>query len=240
MKKLFFLLLALPSLAMSQTKTVISVDRVFPKQDKVHEYEKALTAHALKFHKGDWAWRVYTVESGPDAGAYHIVEGPMSWDGLDHRGNLGEAHQSDYDKTVLPLTNADKGSTSYSVYREDLSSVKLTDYSDKISVNHVYTKPGYGPEMEELLKKLKKVWEAGGQSVAVYEASSSGAQQFIIVTRYKQGLKERETGFRKPMKERYDAANGAGSYDAYMQGVKNVVDHSWSELLFYHPELSSK
>ena len=76
--------------------------------------------------------------------------------------------------------------------------------------------------------------------MAVYEASSSGAPQFIVVARYKQGLKERATGFRKPMKERYTQANGENSWEAYIKGIKNTVDHSWSELLFYHPELSSK
>lgn len=240
MKKIIYLFFALPSLAFAQTKNVVSAERVFAKANMTHEYEKALTSHVQKYHKGDWAWRVYSIESGPDAGAYHIVEGPMSWDGLDKRGNLGEAHQMDYDKNVMPFTNADKGSTIYSTFREDLSTTALGNYSDKIVINHVYPKPGYADEMEDALKKLKKAWEAGGQTVAVYEASASGAPQYIIVNRYKQGLKERETGFRKPMKERYNAANGDGSWTAYQQSLKNMIDHSWSEMLFFHPELSSK
>jgi hypothetical protein len=238
MKKLLVLFCAVPCMVMAQQKNVVSVERVFPKPDKVHEYEKALTAHVQKYHKGDWSWRVYTVESGPDAGAYHIVEGPMSWSGLEKRGNLGDAHQSDYERTILPLTNAEKGTTGYSVYRADLSTVALTDYSSKIVINHVYPKPGYSEEMEEVIKKLKKTWEASGQSVAVFEVSASGAPQYAIVTRYKQGLKEREIGFRKPMKDRYNEANGIGAWDAYTQSVRNMVDHSWSEMLFYHPELS--
>ncbi|MDQ6756322.1 MAG: hypothetical protein M3004_05240 [Bacteroidota bacterium] len=240
MKKLFLLLFALPSLAMAQTKNVITVERVYPKQDKVQEYEKALASHVQKYHKGDWAWRVYTIETGPEAGGYHIVEGPMSWEGLDNRGNLGEAHQSDYNKGVSPFTNADKGSSMYVTYRPDLSTVQLTDYSNKIAITHIFPKPGYTDDMEDAIKKLKKAWEAGGQSVAVYEASSSGPQQYTFVYRYKQGLKERETGFRKPMKDRYNMANGDGSWNAYTQSVRNMIDHSWSEVLFFHPELSSK
>ena len=42
------------------------------------------------------------------------------------------------------------------------------------------------------------------------------------------------------MKERYTQANGENSWEAYTQGVRNAVDNTWSELLFYHPELSSK
>jgi len=240
MKKIIYLLLALPSLALAQTKNVVSADRVYAKGGMNRQYEKALTAHVQKYHKGDWAWRVYTVESGPESGAYHIVEGPMSWDGLDKRGDLGAAHQNDYNNTVLPFTNTDRGYTTYSTFREDLSTTALGNYSDKIVINHVYIKPGYSDEVEDVLKKLKKAWEAGGQTIAVYESSSSGAPQYAIVTRYKQGLKERETGFRKPMKDRYNTANGEGSWTAYQQSLKNMVDHSWSEMLFFHPELSSK
>ena len=146
---------------------------------------------------------------------------------------------TDWNMNVTTLLS-DRGSVSYSVYRADLSSVALTEYSNKIAINHVFYKPGYFEETEDIIKKFKKVWDASDQAVAVYEASSSGEPQFAIVTRYKQGLKERAIGFRKPMKERYNETNGANSWEEYIKGVKNVTDHSCSELLFYHPELSSK
>lgn len=240
MKRLiFFVLIALPFFSMAQNKDVVSVTRVFPKGDKVAAFEKALTAHAQKYHKGNWKWRVFTIESGPDAGGYHITEGPLSWDDVDTRGDLGKDHTADWNVNVAPLL-LDRASMSYSVYRGDLSSIALTEYSDKIAINHVYYKPGYFNEVEEIIKNLKKVWDTSDQAVAVYEASSSGEPQFTIVTRYKQGLKERTIGFRKPMKERYTQVNGENSWEAYIKGTRNTVDHSWSELLFYHPELSSK
>ena len=239
MKKLIFVFLALPLFAIAQDKNVISVNRVFPKADKVAAFEKALAAHAQKYHTGNWKWRVFTIESGPDAGGYHITEGPVSWDDIDTRGDLGKEHTADWNTNIAPLL-MDKTQMSYSVYRSDLSSIALTDYSDKIAINHVFYKPGTFDDVEDILKKLKKTWDASGPSVAVYEASSSGGPQFAIVTRYKQGLKERATGFRKPMKERYNQVNGENSWDTYVQGVKNTVDHSWSELLFFHAELSSK
>lgn len=239
MRKLLLVLIALPFFSFAQEKNVVHSDRVFPKQDKVQAFEKALTAHAQKYHTGNWKWRVFTVESGPDAGAYHIVEGPNSWDDIDTRGDLGKAHSADYAMNIAPLLS-DRGSTMYALYRADLSTVALTDYSNRIAINHVFPKPGYTDDVEDAIKKLKKAWEAGGQSVAVYEASSSGPQQFTLVTRYKQGLKERNMGFRKPMKERYIQANGDGSWDSFMKGLRTWEDHAWTELLFYHPELSSK
>lgn len=239
MRKILLVLLTLPLFALAQEKNVVSASRYFPKIDKVQQFEKALAAHAQTYHTGDVKWRVFTVESGPDAGAYHVVEGPTTWEATDSRGDLGKAHMENWMTTIQPLLS-DRGSNSYSVYRPDLSTVALGDYSDKIAINHVFPKPGYGGDLEEGIKKLKKAWEAGGQTVAVYESSSSGPAQFAMVTRYKHGLKERNTGFRPTMKERFIKSHGDKSWDEFIQLQRNAVDHSWSELLFYNAKLSSK
>jgi len=93
---------------------------------------------------------------------------------------------------------------------------------------------------EDLIKQLKTAWMANGTTVAVYAASSSGEAQYTLVTRYKQGLKERAVGFRKPFKETYETLHGAGSYDQYLKNVSDFSVNSWSELLFLRADLSSK
>jgi hypothetical protein len=239
MKKLFFLVLLMPLFAISQKPNVISYNRYFPKNDKVIEFEKALKAHATKYHAANFKWRVYNIESGPDAGGYMVIEGPATWDQYDKRGTLGKEHMDDFYKNVLPLTT-EKNSMGYLSFREELSSVELTDYAEKINVSHIFPKPGRSFAMEDVIKTFKKVWQDGNQSVAVYEATSSGPVQYAIVTRYKQGLKEKEPDFRKPMKERYNAANGEGGFDKYIASMSTDLDHQWAELLFYSAELSSK
>ena len=239
MRKIFLLCMLVPVFGMGQTKNVLSANRVFPKVDKVLEFEKALTAHAQKYHTGEWKWRVFEIQSGPDFGGYQIVEGPNSWDQLDTRGNLGTEHNIDWNKSIA-IYLTDRGSNTYSVFQEELSTVQLTDYSDKINIAHVVPKPGYGPELRDGIKKFKKVWEDAGESVAVYQSNSSGPNQYALVTRYKQGLKEKATDFRKPMKERYEAANGEDSWDDYFDMLKTCAESSWSELLFYRADLSSK
>ncbi len=239
MKRIILLLLLVPLFGLSQTKNVISANRVFPKVDKVLEFEKALAAHAQKYHAGDWKWRVWDVQSGPDAGAYHITEGPTSWDAIDTRGNLGNEHNIDWNQYVtIHLTQ--RGSSSYSVFQDSLSTVALTDYSDKINIAHWYPKIGWGGKVYDIIKQMKKVWQASGESVAVYTASSSGPTQYTLVTRYKLGLKERVSGFRKPFKERYETANGEDSYDDFLATIREYLTDSWSELLFYRADLSSK
>ncbi|MEO6556277.1 MAG: hypothetical protein ABIN92_02090 [Ferruginibacter sp.] len=239
MKRILIFFILLPFAGVAQNKNVVSAQRIFPKMDKVLEFEKALAAHAQKYHTGDWKWRVFSIESGPDAGGYHITEGPTSWEAIDGRGDLGTEHNNDWNKSVsIYLT--DRTSISYSVFQEDMSSVKLTDYSDKINITHYYPKIGYNDKMKAMIMKFKKVWEAGSQSIAVYQASSSGPAQYAVVTRYKQGLKERDINFRKPLKDRFEEIYGADSYNEVDEYFKMYVDNVWSELLFYQAKLSSK
>src|SRR3954454_19313535 len=125
MRKFFSLLLLIPLLGIGQTKTVITSSRFFAMNDKVSEFEKALTNHAQKYHTGDVAWRVWAIESGPDAGGYLVTEGPTTWSTLDGRADISAEHTADWAKNVLPLTTG-TGQSGYYDYQADLSTVQLT------------------------------------------------------------------------------------------------------------------
>lgn len=239
MKKLLLLLLLIPLTGICQTKNVVSVTRLHPKPEKTLELEKALTNHAQKFHTGDWKWRIFEIMSGPEVGGYHIVEGFNTWTTMDGRGNLGAEHTADLQKNIGILTLG-RGTTDFFLFREDLSTVQPTDYSDKISITHVYPKPGYGPKMEEEIKKEKKLWEASGESVAVYQSHFSGEPQFGVTFRHKQGWKEKENDFRKPLKERYIAMFGVEAYNERLKSIQETTNRWWGEMLTFRPDLSSK
>jgi hypothetical protein len=239
MKKMILLCLLMPIIGMSQTKNIVTITRVFPKVDKVLEFEKALAIHSQKYHTGDWKWRVFEIQSGPDANGYQITEGPTSWDAIDGRGNLGAEHNNDWNKNVA-IFLIDKGSSSYSMYNADLSNIAMTDYADKMIINHMYAKPGMIGHLRDMAAKMKKAWIAGNESVAVYEPMFSGEPQIAIVTRLKGGLKELADGYRKPMAERYNAANGEGSFDYYLMDYAKYVESRWSEILSFRADLSSK
>ena len=238
-KNFFLLCMLIPFVGIGQTKNLISTHRVFPKVDKVLEFEKAIAAHAQKYHSGNAFWRVFAIQSGPDAGGFHITEGPTSWEAEDTRGDLGAEHKLDWNKNVA-IYLTDRQSVGYSVYIDSLSTVALGDFSEKINISHVYPKIGHSDDVVNIIKKLKKTWALGGVTVAVYQASSSGKAQYTLTTRYKQGLKERAPGFRKPFKELYEAANGEGSYAQYLKDAAEYIDENWSELLFMRADLSSK
>ena len=239
MKKFFFLLLLFPLAGIAQTKTVITSNRLFAKNDKVTDFEKALTYHTQTYHKGDVAWRVWSIESGPDAGGYMVSEGPSSWSVLDGRADISPEHTADWEKNVLPLTTG-QGQSGYYDFQADLSTVQLTDYADKIVISHMTAKPGKINDMKALIQKMKKVWQDGNESVAVYSTVFSGEPGYIYVTRLKNGLKELAADYRKPLADRYNAANGAGSFDRWLKDYADIVQSRWSELLTYKPLLSSK
>jgi hypothetical protein len=239
MRKIFLLLLLLPLLGISQNKNVVNATRIFPKADKILEFEKALANHAQKYHTGDWKWRVFEIQSGPDAGGYHITEGPNSWETLDKRGDLGAEHTADWAKNVSTLTTG-AGSQSYAVYDTALSTVQITDYADKILINRVSPKPGMVVGVIEIIKKLKKVWQAANETVAVYATVASGAPQYLMVSRMKAGLKELDPAFRKPLPERFNEVYGAGAWDYYLADYAKNVESRWSELLFLRADLGSK
>ena len=239
MKNAFLLLLLIPFIGISQAKNVISTNRVFPKVDKVLEFEKALANHAQKYHTGDVKWRTFNIQSGPDAGGYHIVEGPKTWESEDSRGDINVAHNNDWHKSVT-IFLTDRGSSGYSVYIDSLSTVAVGDYSDKVQVTHLYPKPGCGGKVLTMIRQLKKVWAADGSTVAVYESNGSGEAQFALARRYKQGLKEKTEGFRKPFVETYKKLHGKGSWALFNDNVRDYIKEQWSELIFYRADLSSK
>jgi len=233
------MLLLIPVLGIGQVKTILNASRYFCKNDKITEFEKALTAHAQKFHTGDWKWRVWSIDSGPDAGGYMVTEGPSDWVTIDGRGEINPEHQADWNKNVAPLINTN-GSSMYLSFQADMSTVQLTDYADKILITHMTPKPGKVVGVTALLTKQKKIWEAGKESVAVYSIVASGEPGYVTVSRLKEGYKELADGFRKPTPDRFNEVYGAGGWDAYLKDYAEAVQNRWSELLIYQPKLSSK
>ena len=239
MKKFLLVFLFIPVLGMSQTKNVLNSSRYFCKPDKVQEFEKALASHAQKYHKGDWHWRVWSIQSGPDASGYMVTEGPSDWATMDGRGDINAEHMTDWNKNVAPLTT-NQYSSEYYHFEADMGTVEMTDYADKIIINHMTAKPGKVNAVNDLVRKLKKVWEAGKESVAVYSLTASGDPGLITVTRLRAGLKELADGYRKPLNERYNDVYGAGTFDTWLKDYADAVERRWSELLIYMPKLSSK
>jgi hypothetical protein len=237
MKKMLISLFLLPLLGFGQ-ENVISIDRFLPKADKVMDFEKALAAHVQKYHTGQYKALIYYTETGPDAGTYSMVMGPKTWTDWDSL-NMGNEHIADFIQTVLPLADKYLGSY-YMVMQPDLSSAKPGEFADKVSITHVYFKPGWDEAYAELLKKAKKVWEKDGEMVSVSRSNFSGQPQFQVAYRHKEGLKEKAPDFRKPFKERFIAMYSENEYNDAIKVIRDAVERTSGEILTMRKDLSSQ
>jgi len=238
MKKVLLLLMFIPVLAFTQPKEVISAFRVFPVPGKALEFKKALIAHVAKFHTTERKWRIFEVMTGPDAGAFHFVEGPGSWEAWEKSPQITDLHTSDWDKTVEVFISKTT-SSGYSTYQAGMSTAKQTDYADNIILTHMYIKPGKIDKAWDIIEKMKKGWELSNQSMAVYSASFSGEPQIITSRRLKGGLKELD-GKSSDFVDNFRKANGPDSWASFSNNYEDTFERRWSEMLMLRTDLSSK
>ena len=219
-------------------KDVISSYRIFVKPGHDQAFRAALTAHALKFHTGDWRWRVGEVMSGPDGGAYQVIEGPSSWTAFDDRGDLGADHQADFDKNINPHVERATSDT-YATYQAELSSAKMEQWSNKVMSMHYYVRPGRGALAYDVLKRFKAIWDKRGLNVAVWASRFSGPAQYTVAFRLKNGWKDFDAD---GMSNRAasDALWGTAAFDGLMSDVAMAFEKISSELVNYDPALGSK
>jgi hypothetical protein len=239
LKKAMIICFLAPFMALSQGKTLMNVSKMFPKMDKMAEFEKALANHSQKYHTGDNKWRVYQIMSGPDAGGYMVAEGPSDFAGMDSRGDLGAEHTADYAKNVA-IHMIDKYSSDYLMFQDTLSTVQLGNFSDKISITHWYPKTGQNNKIFDGILALKKGWKISGRTVAVYRTVNSGNARFSMVYRMKNGFKDLATGGPAANKKSYETANGEDSYDNYLGLLQDYTANYWTEMMTLRPDLSSK
>lgn len=241
MKKLVLLMLLIivVALAQAQDKATLSTHRIFPKPGKDSALKKAITAHAAKYHTGSWKWRVFSVLSGPDEGAYQINEGPNSWTELEGRNDISEEHTRDYETTVLPLVEKSVPEL-YLVYQRQLSSDSAVGPFKKALLRRYFPKPGKGARLMNYLTTWKKVYEKLGLRVAVWASFFSGEPQIVVAARLPQGWLDLEQSRSREMREAFDEFAGTGAYVRYLEDLDQYVGRTLEEMIEFLPDVSSK
>ncbi len=234
----FFIVLSV-TFSQAQDKATLSSYRVFPKPGKDAALKKALSDHAAKYHTGNWKWRVFTVLSGPDEGAYQINEGPNSWTALEGRKDISDEHTRDYDTNVLPLVER-SAPTMYLRYQRELSSDSAVGSFKKALLRHLFPKPGKAARVTSYLTTLKKVWEKLGLKVTVWWSFYSGEPQVVVASRLPQGWVDLEQSRSKEVREAFDEIAGTGAYVRFLEDMDQVVDKVLEEMIEFLPEVGSK
>ena len=227
------------ALSQAQDKATLSSYRVLPKPGKDAALKKAITDHAAKYHTGNWKWRVFSVLSGPDAGAYMINEGPNSWTVLEGRKDISDAHTRDYESNVLPLVER-QVPDSYLLYQREASSDSAVGPFKKALLRHFYPKPGKGARLFDYLKTWKKVWEKLGLRVTVWSSFFSGEPRYVVASRLPQGWVDLERPVGKEMRESFDEFAGVGAFTRFLEDLDRYVDRIDEEMIELLPEVSSK
>jgi len=104
MRKTFFiwLFIAAAIFANGQGSTLYKVNVVTPKAGMSSAFEDSWKLHMAKFHNGSDKRNVYAVVSGPDAGSFVIVQGPISYADMDKTLPDAKEHSLDMEKTFSP------------------------------------------------------------------------------------------------------------------------------------------
>ncbi|MDB6095663.1 MAG: hypothetical protein JWM32_3225 [Verrucomicrobia bacterium] len=217
---------------------VISTYRVTVKDGHMAAFKAAIAAHAQKYHKGDWSWRVGEVISGPSGGDYQIIEGPFTWTTFDGRSDLGAEHQKDYDTNILPHTEKATPDT-YATFEEDLSTTAATKWSNKVIIYHYTAKPGKGWLLGDALKFMKEINAKRQLATVVWRSAFSGETAFSLAYRTKDGWKDLDMDLAS-MKKVADELRGENAYARLQADIAESCKSISSEMVEYRSELGSK
>lgn len=223
MKKLILLCLFALSAFISygQGKTLYEVNMVKPKPGMISTFESKWKAHANIFHKNGDKRMVYEVTTGPHAGSFHIVEGPMSYADMDREKATDKAHLLDLEKNYFPYVDEDM---LHGIYRwEDTASYNGKVAADKFVVTVTHVKFG---QMAGTLRESKRTALLQSKlpipykgSVNTYVQILSGSDPVMVTIRnLKDGYKELETNY-------YGASNPTNAFkEAY---IKDYGQEDW-------------
>jgi hypothetical protein len=228
-----------PATPASDTKDiVISTYRIVVKDGHNDAFKTALAAHAQKYHKGDWSWRVGEIVSGPSGGAYHITEGPFTWTSFDGRADLGAEHQKDFDTNILVHTEKVTPDT-YSTYEPELSTTGATKWSNKVIIIRYTAKPGKGWQLDDALHFMKEVNTKRQLATAVWHSAYSGENTYSLVYRLKDGWKDLDTDI-ATTKAVANELRGEGGYMHLQCDLAESCESIVAEMVEFKPELGSK
>ncbi|MEO5905272.1 MAG: hypothetical protein ABIQ11_01000 [Saprospiraceae bacterium] len=241
MKNFLILLLCVPVMGLCQTSEPLIFEIVtmnVGKADASH-VENAMGAHNKKYHpSGPSGVRVYTVESGEDAGAYKWVMGPGPWSALDNRPD-DPAHNSDWEDNVDRYLEPGED-VEYIRFDPSRSRFPADFNVSKLWVQQIDVARGKMDEMKALLTKLQKVFaeKLPGQSYGIYYnelPSTSSGKDITIVYFFD---KYAWLGIDDGLDAKYDEVYGKGSNEAFWNEWRENTVSVETEIWEYDADLS--
>ncbi len=242
MKKLFYTLLFLPFLVGAQDyqePLVIQNVMLTVAPGHVKAFEEGVAAHNKKYHtEGAYEARVYSINSGKNAGKYMWNMGPLPWSAMDDRPAKADGHDADWDaKVVTHLTN--EVDVNYWRFHPDISDFS-TDFTLKnLSVFMVDVKPNQFMDfMNKVVKKVDKLYseKMPEQRRGAYtnELSNMDGLDFAWVDFFdSMSWMGKEDKF----PQYFEEVHGEGSFKTFLADVEATTNGQRTELWSYRDDL---
>ncbi|MBD0776699.1 hypothetical protein HPE56_02740 [Maribacter sp. ANRC-HE7] len=242
MKKLMFILVILPFMALSQNnqeRPIIENVMFSPIAGKTAEFEAGIAAHNKKFHaEGPYGVRIYNILNGENAGKYMNIMGPLTWNLIDNRPHSA-AHEEDMNKNVNPYLSAEV-EVNYMKMHPELSNFSKDFEINKVSVFVIDVKRFKQKEfMDKVVNKVVKVYKEkmSDQIFGIYtnELNNKEGMDFAWVDFFDNsswlGKEDKFAAY-------YEEVHGAGSFADFLTAVEATTNGDYVEIWNLRNELS--
>lgn len=219
-------------------KATIHSWRIVPKEGQENALKVEMAGRVKKLSTGNWKWRVYEVLTGPETGAYMIVEGPNSWTAFEEGGDRGSDRLKDFRDKIQPFVKNILPEI-YATYVADASTAAADYSSKKILISNGYFKPGRAERAHDDMKAWKKVYEKLGLDVVMWRTFFSGEERYIFAGSLKAGFKDLDDP-RIDFRKAADEVLGVGALDRLAESDSANYARIVTEIIEFRPELSSK
>lgn len=235
------LLLAVGYAGLCQEKTLVQSIMLRPKVGEIAQFENSLKIHNQKFHGAADKVYVFQIITGARMGFYQIAWPPTSWADLDNQ-KPNPAHEQDVQNNIAAKLAENDGM----MFTRRVDSVSHGDQDWSIAKTQVsiwHMKRGKTAEWLGWVKKMKMAFDGSNdpRNYTIYVKQMAGTDaQVILISRFKNGWKEMESGYYTPIKDIYTKAYSAAEWEEYMKAYNEMVESTETYLRVFRPDLSSK
>lgn len=242
MKRVFFLALLIPTLAMAQSNSeyvVFENSMITANPAKVKQFEEGMAAHNKKYHaQGMYGARVYWISNGTNVGKYIWAMGPLPWSAFDNRPEL-KGHDEDWNKNIAPYMMAE-GDQTYWKFEVNLSNFPKDFNVSKLHIDMYDIKRFQTQKVLKMMEKIKKVMKTKypDDTYGMYTnelPSTKDGRDLAFISFYE---KSSWMGEDNKFSESYDEVHGEGSFSYFLKDWGEVTNGSQSEIWIYREDLS--
>jgi hypothetical protein len=224
--------------------TLIGQDIIFqmvtltPKPGVDKELASVMKEHNDLYHKaGDYGVRVYSINSGPDAGKIVWTMGPTTWTKLEGRPGTG-VHDDHWDQKVTPLLESEVN-VEYFSFSPDLSYFPKDFDLKNLLIRYVDVKSNEMYRYNALIEKAKEVYtkKLPNEVFGIYknQLGDSKDGRDVMIVWFFDSLSWMDEDNQFPMK--YEEVHGPGSWVLFQREVEATVKSRNDILVSYRDDM---